>query len=147
MSLLPKTSHELTPFRSLLTDLVEVDKFFGQSPWFAGPKKTPSANIKEKADSYEIALAVPGMEKKDFRVELSNNVLTVSAARKEEKKEEKENYTRQEFTYDSFSRSFELPTSVNADAIDAQYKEGILSLHLPKKKEAIDLARKEIAVA
>jgi len=147
MSLLKRKSTDLVPFRSLLTDMLDADRFFGNDSFFKNLTKVPSANIKEQKDRFEVELAAPGMDKKDFKVEITNNILSISAEKKIEKSEEKDNYTRREFSYDAFTRSFELPATVNEDAIDAQYKEGILTLTLPKKEEAITSKRKEIAVA
>jgi HSP20 family protein len=146
MTLLRKNTDDLMPMRSLFNDLLDMDRFFGNDSLLKGLKKMPSANIIEKENRYEIELAAPGMDKKDFKIELSENILTISAERKEEKKEEKENFTRQEFSYNSFTRSFEVPASVNAEAVDAQYKDGILMLTLPKKEEARKKNKKEIAV-
>lgn len=109
--------------------------------------KTPSVNIKEKDKAFEVELAVPGMDKKDFKIQLDNNILRISAEKSDEQKEENEKFTRREFSYNSFVRAFELPSSVNADAIDAQYQEGILRLSLPKKEEAQQKAKKEISIA
>jgi HSP20 family protein len=147
MSLIKRKPEGSFPLRSLLTDMLDVDRFFGTEPYFKNLERVPSANIKEQDDRFEVQLAAPGMDKKDFKVEIANNILTISAEKKMEKTEEKENYTRREFSYDSFSRSFELPTTVNEDGIDAQYKDGLLTLTLPKKQEALTRKRKEIAVA
>ncbi len=96
----------------------------------------PKVNIKETADAYAVEMAVPGLKKSDFQIALDNQVLTISTE-VEEKSEEKEgNYTRREFGYSSFKRSFTLPESVNDGKIKASYNEGILSIHLPKKEEA-----------
>jgi len=96
----------------------------------------PSANIRERAEDFKIDLAVPGMAKKDFHVEVDNGVLTVSGERKEEKVEEKENVTRREFHYGSFRRSFTLPDSANPDQVKANYNDGILSLTIAKREES-----------
>jgi HSP20 family protein len=147
MTQLTRRSDELMNLPSLLTEMMDVDRFFGNDPFFRSMKKMPSVNIKEKDNSYEIELAAPGMKKEDFKVELDNNVITISAEQKEEKTEEKENFTRREFSYNSFSRSFEVPTTVNAEKVDAQYKDGLLVLTLPKKQEAMVNNRKEIKVS
>lgn len=131
----------------MLTDMLDVERFFGNDPFFKNLESVPSANIKEQDDRFEVQLAAPGMDKKDFKIEIANNVLSISAEKKEEKTEEKENYTRREFSYDSFRRSFQLPATVNEDAVDASYKDGILTLALPKKQEAITGKRKEISIA
>ncbi|MEN7548571.1 Hsp20/alpha crystallin family protein [Rapidithrix thailandica] len=97
----------------------------------------PSVNVKETDKSFELEVAAPGMDKKDFKIELDNDMLVISAE-KEQKTEEKEGkYTRQEFSYSSFRRSFTLPERmVEIEKITANYKEGILYLHIPKTNEA-----------
>lgn len=117
------------------------DKFWAEenSNWL------PSANIKERANDYQIELAVPGMEKKDFKIEIENNILSVSAERKEEMNEENEKYTRKEFHFNSFKRSFTLPDSVKHEQIQASYNNGILNLIVPKKEEVIQKV-KEITI-
>ncbi|RDV13551.1 Hsp20/alpha crystallin family protein [Pontibacter diazotrophicus] len=146
MSLVKSKNNGLQPMSSLLTDMLDLDRFFDNDSFFKGIKKAPSANIKEKDNRFEVELAAPGMDKKDFKVEIANNILTVSAERKDEKNEENESYTRKEFNYSSFTRSFELPASVNADAIKAAYNNGILVLTLPKKKEATAGNKKAIQI-
>ncbi|WP_343030512.1 Hsp20/alpha crystallin family protein [Fulvivirga aurantia] len=117
------------------------DDFFGRD-WFANELQNrstlPSVNIKESEDAYAVEMAAPGMDKKDFKVELDNNTLTISYEKEEsnESKPEEGRYTKREFNYQSFSRSFNLPNTVEADKIEAKYKEGILTLSIPKKEEA-----------
>jgi HSP20 family protein len=107
----------------------------------------PSVNIREGAEDFRIDLAVPGMSKEDFKVEVENNILSVSGERKEEKKEENEKVTRSEFHYGSFKRSFNLPESANSENISANYKDGILSLSIAKHESAKPKAKKLISVA
>ena len=147
MTQLKKVTNDWSSFPSLLTDIMDVDRFFGSDQFFRKMNKMPAANIKEQNNHYEIELAVPGMKKEDIKIELSNNILTISAQHKNEKTEEKDNYTRREFSYNSFSRSFDVPTSVNAEEVNAQYKDGLLLLTLPKKQEAIVNNKKEIKVS
>lgn len=96
----------------------------------------PKVNIKETADSYVVDMAVPGLKKSDFKIDLENQVLSISTESKDENEYQDENYTRREFGYSSFKRTFTLPETVNEDKIDARYKDGILSIFLPKKEEA-----------
>ncbi|WP_347924708.1 Hsp20/alpha crystallin family protein [Pontimicrobium sp. SW4] len=96
----------------------------------------PKVNIEETADAFIVDMAVPGLKKSDFHLNLDNQLLSISTELKEEKEHEEKNYTRREFGYSSFKRTFTLPESVNEDKIDARYKDGILSIHLPKKEEA-----------
>ncbi|RME14773.1 MAG: Hsp20/alpha crystallin family protein, partial [Bacteroidetes bacterium] len=81
----------------------------------------PSANIKESEDKFEVELGIPGVKKEDIKIDLENDVLTISSEQKEEKSEEKDNYTRREFNYSAFSRSFTLPDIVDTDKITAEY--------------------------
>lgn len=96
----------------------------------------PKVNIKETADAFTVEMAVPGLKKSDFQLDLENQVLSISTEIKEENEHEDDNYTRREFGYSSFKRTFTLPESVNQDKIDARYNDGILSILLPKKEEA-----------
>jgi len=95
----------------------------------------PRVNIKETDDGFAVEIAAPGMKKEDFHVELDNDMLTVSSESSENREEEKSNYTRKEFSYHAFRRSFYLPT-VDAEQINGKYTDGILSLWIPKKEEA-----------
>jgi len=103
----------------------------------------PDANIIEGEREFKIDLAAPGLEKKDFKVEVHNGNLTISA----EKKEETKNFMRKEFSYNSFSRTFALPDNCMNDKIDAKYENGILHLLLPKKEVTVSKPKKEIKVS
>ena len=132
MSLI-KTNNANTPtYRSLLSDFFDTDGFFSE-PLF---KKdwVPSVNVKANENNYEIDLAAPGLKKEDFKVEVENGVLTISAEKKTEKEETDKKYTRKEFSYNSFIRSFALPENVEEDSISAKYEEGILRLTLKRTK-------------
>lgn len=96
----------------------------------------PKVNIKETADAYMVDMAVPGLKKSDFKIDLENQALSISTELKEEHEQKEENYTRREFGYSSFKRTFSLPETVDEDKIKASYNDGILSVHLPKKEEA-----------
>lgn len=95
----------------------------------------PSANIKESDKDYTIDIAAPGLVKEDFKVELKHNLLTISSEKKEEKEEtdEKKNYLRKEFSYQSFKRSFSLPDSADEGKVAAAYNDGILHIQVGKK--------------
>ena len=96
----------------------------------------PAVNIQENEKQFTLELAAPGLKKDDFNINLDNQVLTISKEAKEQKEEVKDNYTRKEFVYNSFSRSFRLPKIILADKIKADYKDGILTLSLPKDEKA-----------
>lgn len=97
----------------------------------------PSVNIKETENEYEVEVAAPGMEKSDFRVEVNQGILSISSEKRSEKESDEEGkYTRREFSYQSFCRSFSLPNSVDSEKIFAKYESGILKVVIPKKEEA-----------
>jgi HSP20 family protein len=97
----------------------------------------PSVNIKETDESFEVEMAAPGMEKGDFKLEVNQGILSISSEKSIEKENSDESrYTKKEFSYQSFCRSFSLPTTVNSDKIAAKYENGILKVYLPKREEA-----------
>lgn len=98
----------------------------------------PAVNISESDDEYQLEFSVPGMNKKDFEINVDRGQLTITAKREEESEKEGKNYTRREFKTSSFSRSFTLPEGkINENNIEATYKEGILNVSIPKKKEPL----------
>ncbi len=123
------------------TDLIEnlERNFLGRVDENSGD--IPAVNIKEEKDKFVLEMAAPGMKKEDFKINLDNYLLTISAETKNEKKEKEDNYTRREFVYNSFSRSFTLPKSIDVDKIKGDYKNGVLSLALPKKEEETKLTK------
>ena len=104
-------------------------------------------NIKETADAYFVEMAVPGLKKSDFHIDLDNQVLSISTETEEEKEQREENYTRREFGYSSFKRTFTLPETVDDGKIKAAYNQGILSIHLPKKEEAKQKPARSIKIS
>jgi HSP20 family protein len=96
----------------------------------------PKVNIKEVSDAFIVEMAVPGLKKSDFEINLENNILSISAELKEEQENHDEGYTRREFGYSSFKRTFTMPETVDDSKINASYNEGILFVQLPKKEEA-----------
>lgn len=97
----------------------------------------PSVNIKETKEGFEVKVAAPGFDKNDFKLELNHDVLTISSEKQAENEtKEDEQYTRREYCYSSFKRSFVLPDSADAEKINAEYKNGILDITIPKKEEA-----------
>lgn len=119
------------------TDLVSKDVF----------KSVPAVNISETPEAYILELAAPGMNKEDFKVEIENGILSISTEKKEEKSSENNKFTRKEFSYTSFNRTFTLPEQVNTEAISAGYENGVLKLQLPKKDEAKQKPVREITVS
>lgn len=100
----------------------------------------PSVNILDTKENYRISLAVPGLRKEDLNINLEGSLLTISAESEEKKEEKEERYTRQEYNYSSFSRSFSLPEDVNRERLEARYENGVLNILLPKKEEAVRAA-------
>ena len=96
----------------------------------------PAANIIDNAKDFTIQLAVPGMSKDDFKISLENDILSISVDMGENEEKESMNFTRREFRFDSFCRSFSLPENINQEKIKADYKNGVLSILLPKAEEA-----------
>ncbi len=106
---------------------------FGLNREYSGD--VPSVNIIENENDFLIELAAPGKSKSDFKIGLENQVLTISSEVNDENEEEKKNYTRREFVYNSFTRSFTLPKNIMHEKITADYKDGILRITLPKMEE------------
>lgn len=107
----------------------------------------PKVNIKENADAFMVEMAVPGLKKSDFQINIEDRVLSISTETKEETEHKEDNYTRREFGYSSFKRTFTLPDSVNDEAINANYENGILSIQLPKKEEAKQKPARSIKIS
>jgi HSP20 family protein len=116
---------------SLLSDFFD-DRSAFNAPWSVG-QNLPAVNIKENEKTFEIEIASPGIEKKDFNVTVNSGILTISAERKQERERKDDKYTRREFGCTSFSRSFNLPVNTNEDDISAHYEDGILKLSIVKK--------------
>jgi HSP20 family protein len=106
----------------------------------------PAVNIKELDSQFEIELAVPGIQKEDFAIEVEEGILSISSTQEEEQVNEKGKFTRREFSYNSFRRSFTLPDSVDPTKIDASYSNGVLRVLLPKHKEAQPQPKKLIKI-
>ena len=133
--------------RNPLSDMVsnifdnDLGDFFGKR------FSDPAANIIENSDSFLLEIAAPGMVKDDFKINLENNILTISVEVEDQKREEGKQYSRKEFYYGSFSRSFTLPKTIDLDNIKADYESGILKITLPKKEEAKVEIKKEIRIS
>lgn len=138
--------------QSELSELFDTDNFFRRPLWESslwdgkGLTKVPAANIHETDNEFVIELAAPGMNKKDFEVDIDNNVLEIKVEKEERSKEDKPQYTRREYDYTAFYRAFNLPETVQSEKIKAEYKDGLLKIVLPKVAEAKKKPVKEIAV-
>ena len=123
--------------------VLDFDKLLGFEDSFS----IPEMNVIENEKNFKVELAAPGMDRKDFNIEVRDGVLNISAQKEKEKHEDKKNYRRREFSYTSFERSFALPDDVSTDDIDAKYENGILKLTLPKNESAIVKTVKHIKVS
>jgi HSP20 family protein len=130
------------PFRDVVSIQDEMnrlfDDFFGRpvlkTGWTEGVW-SPTVDVSEDKDNVIIRAEMPGMSKEDVKISIQDNVLTLKGEKKQEKEEKDKNYHRIERSYGSFCRSFQLPTSVKSDKVKASYKDGVLSVTLPKTEE------------
>ena len=126
--------------------------FFGKdlfnelhNPAFAG--SVPAVNVAESTEGFKIEVAAPGLQKGDFKLNLEKNQLTISAQKEQKEEENDDKYTRREFKYSSFQRTFTLPNSIDGEKIAATYADGILTVALPKREEAKEKPAREIEIA
>lgn len=134
------------PATSSVDDFLN-DNFFNWPSLASGGSTLPRVNITETGDDFRVEMAAPGMKKEDFNIELDNDNLVIWTQRSNQNKETEQNYTRREFSYQSFRRSFYLPNTVEADKIEAKYENGILMLTIPKKEEAKRKPVKKIRIS
>ena len=148
MALIKSNGSNLLPAFNTFSDLFDIDAFFeNEFPALKLGTTIPAVNVKQNHKDYTVELAAPGLKKEDFKIEMENNVLTIRAEKEENKEEKDENYTRKEYNYNSFSRSFNLPETVKADKIQANYENGVLKLTLPLKEELKAQPKKAIKVS
>ena len=128
--------------RQMSTPSIFEDFFKPFSQWFDDGgivrrvANLPAVNIKEDGNHYTVSVAAPGLKKEDFHIDVENNMLTISSEKEEEQEEKHNRYSRREYSYTSFTRSFGLPDDVKQDDIDARYENGELRITLPRKEEA-----------
>lgn len=138
-------------FPKFIDDFFNTDRFLidfeSSFPNLNFKNILPDANIVENKKEFKIELAAPGLDKKDFKIEMKNGMLTISAEKEEETKTEDENYLSREFSYSSLYRTFALPDNLIADKIDAKYENGVLKLKLPKSEVSIQEPVKQIKVS
>jgi len=139
--------------RSLMTPSLFDDFFKPWNEWFDSGSllermmTVPAVNVKENKDQYTVSLAAPGLKKGDFKIDIEGNMLNISSEKAENAEEKDEKFTRKEYNYFSFCRSFTLPDDVKQDAIDAHYEDGVLNIWLPRIKDAKKItATRAIAV-
>jgi HSP20 family protein len=122
------------------------NEWFENGSFWGRTMNIPAVNITENKDDYQVSLAVPGMKKDDFKIDVDGTMLTISSEKEESKEEKDKKFTRKEYNYSSFSRSFTLPEEINQERIEASYEDGVLKIVLPRKEEAKKLTAKKIAV-
>jgi HSP20 family protein len=133
----------------LIDRFFDTDLFDWTSKNYSKTNTTlPSVNVKENDNEFAIEVAVPGFEKGDFKIEVHNDVLSISSEKQEsnETNDEKDHYTKREFSYQAFTRSFTLPDSADGDKVAASYDKGILTVSIPKKEEAKPKAPRTIEI-
>ena len=131
MSLIKRSEWPLLGSGSWLSNFIDNDRFF-DSDWLK-KMNMPAVNVHETDKSYEVELAAPGLSKKDFKITAEDGILTVSSEKQEEKEQKEKDYTRKEFEYSSFSRSFTLHQNINEEDIKAAYEDGVLKLTIAKQ--------------
>ncbi|MCX7985810.1 MAG: Hsp20/alpha crystallin family protein [Bacteroidales bacterium] len=129
-----------------------VEEFFNNDFPFSwlrtwSTSSVPAVNIAENKDEYRIEVAAPGLDKDDFKVNIEDDTLTISANKEVKKEEKDETYTRREFSYTSFSRSFNLPDTVDSEKIKAEHKNGVLTIYVPKKEEVKKKLSREVKIS
>ena len=122
------------------------NEWFDNGGLWGRTMQVPAVNITEQKDDYLVSLAVPGLKKDDFKIDIEGNMLTISSEKEETKEEKDKKFTRKEYNYSSFSRSFSLPEEINKEKIEASYEDGVLKISLPRKEEAKKSTAKHIAV-
>ena len=135
---------------SLFDDFFANDgRNWGINNFSATNTTLPAVNIKETAETFEVEMAAPGMNKEDFKIELDGNQLTISSEKQtQDEEKEGDRYTRKEFSYQSFQRVFQLPKEVvDAENIQARYENGVLHLVVPKREEAKQRPPRMIQIA
>jgi len=136
------TRHAFKPF--YMSNLFEDDFFPVMSN---RTSSMPAVNIKENEKNYTLELAVPGMEKKDLKIDINEDVLTIASESNNETEETTDGYKRKEFNYSSFCRSFYSPDNVNREKRGAAYKDGILSVELPKMEEEKSKLTRQVKIS
>lgn len=132
-----KRNNSLLPGFSDVFDSIFNDSFFNDRMI----TRVPAANIGETPDNWHIELAAPGLKKEDFKLNLDRNVLSISVEQRAEATDNQKNYSKREYSYNSFVRSFTLPESADDNNIEAEYTDGVLKISIAKKEEAKSVSR------
>ncbi|TDQ16411.1 heat shock protein Hsp20 [Algoriphagus boseongensis] len=121
-----------------------IDRLFNESLGANLKQFSPAVDIAEDEKAYEIHVAVPGVKKSDFKIELLDGKLTISGERKQEEKKEGKNFHSIETQYGSFKRSFFIPEDVKEDQVEAAYEDGLLKISLPKREKKVNKSTIEV---
>jgi len=135
------------PYQNLVSLPAEINRFFndfGVDAWDTDTVWSPAVDITETEDGFEVKAEIPGMNKDEIKINYEDDMLTLSGERNQEKEEKNKNFHRIERRYGKFQRSFCLPNHIKADAIKANYKNGVLTVNIPKSEDA---KPKEIAIS
>ncbi len=132
-----KNQRGLVPSFGGVFDSIFTDSFFNGRD----TALVPAVNISETADQFSVELAAPGLAKEDFKINLEHRMLTIAVQKELSSEEEGKNFSRKEFSYSSFTRSFTLPDSADENSIEAKYNDGILKVEIPKREEAKNVTR------
>lgn len=144
----------ITKYNRPSTFTNDFDKFFND--FFFTPVRAkqnnafeniPAVNISEKDGVFHIELAVPGMKKEDFNIEIHDGVMSISSETKEESTSEERNYSKREFNYSSFERRFTLPDNIKEEQVSAKYEDGILKVSVPKADEKEKNTKKQVQIS
>ena len=136
------TRRSFRPF--YMPNLFDDDFFSGLT---SRTSSMPAVNIREDEKNYFLDLAIPGIDKKDLKIDINEDVLTISSELKSENEENRDGYKRKEFSYSSFCRSFYIPENANKEKIEANYKDGVLNVTLPKQEEEKAKITREIKIS
>ncbi|TRX52032.1 Hsp20/alpha crystallin family protein [Fulvivirga sp. M361] len=148
MTLVRTHRNEFPSYSSLFDDFFNTELGDWRRNNFSRSNTTlPKVNILEDNDRFIVQMAAPGMNKKDFDLNLDQNILTISSDKNEEARDENLTYSKKEFDYQAFQRSFTLPDSADGEKINAKYENGILAISIPKKEEAKPKPPKTIKIS
>jgi HSP20 family protein len=128
-----------------MSDFFDTDRFF-DADWMKRVQVIPAVNVKELEKEFEIEMAAPGLNKKDFNIQIDKGIMTIFTEKKEEKEVKEDEYTRKEFNYTSFTRSFNLPENINPEKVEAKYENGILRIMIGKQMLTTGKPMKSIEV-
>ena len=134
-------------FPALFDDFFKPwNEWFDKKSFWGQVFTMPAVNITETKDFYMVSLAAPGLKKDDFQIRMDRNIMTISSAKEETKEDKEQKFTRKEYNYYSFSRSFTLPEEINQEMIEANYEDGVLKITLPRKEDVKKLTAKKIMI-